>query len=588
MINESQPSSVSRKGIFLILGVALLLGSLAALGISGRSFWLLWQKEHQPNPKAVPATPAKTPGAIVAEFAQTNDITWFGGGILGLFVSVRLLQAGRKRKTLVEEAEAMVAAKRVEMSDIVPVTAHKAPRRSASKRWSSCNVLQVGAEKRQLWGFAASRGGFALSQQQTVPLVEPLPIKLVAKDWKTLFQPRLNIAWLPVDQVFLRVTQLPVGDFDETLSMVELQLEKLSPLPVTQIVWSIQILPRHVDNLQTVIVIIVERDLVQEFLGQLEGQGYLADQLELPLLDQLQATPISGDGAWIYPGNTAGKLTGLVAWWYGGTLRNLGLLHVPMVDNRDTLLKEQLTQMAWSGELEGWLTSTPRWHLVADERSAVDWQPMFRAWLGQPVEVISPLSQSELAALTARRAAQAEPKANILPVEYSTRYKQQFVDRLWIRGLLAVLGIYAFLVMIYFVGVQIQGYRTGEVNKQVAKLAPDYTNTLQLKAKLEVLQEREALKFASLDCWKYTAEFLPESVTLNSLEFRNGKTLALNGTAPADQRSLITDFNEAMRKATKDGKPFFEKVDPPSQKLLNGSITWYFNAELARSEEPSQ
>ena len=265
--------------------------------------------------------------------------------------------------------------------------------------------MQIGSERRQLWGFTAARGGFSLNQEQSIPAADPLPLKLVAKDWKTLFQPKLNIAWLPFEQVFLRVTQLPAGDFDDTLAMVELQLEKLSPLPVTQIVWSIQILPHRVDNLQTVIVIVVARDLVQEFLGQLEGQGYLADQLELPMLDQLQATPITGDGAWIYPGNDTGKLTALVAWWYGGALRNLGLLHVPTVENRDILLKEQLTQMAWSGELEGWLTSAPRWHLVADETAAADWQPMFRSWLGQPVKTFAPLSQSELAKLTAKRAA---------------------------------------------------------------------------------------------------------------------------------------------------------------------------------------
>ena len=169
--------------------------------------------------------------------------------------------------------------------------------------------------------------------------------------------------------------------------MVELQLEKLSPLPVTQIVWSIQVLPQQVDNLQSVIVVIVARDLVEEFLGKLEGQGYLADQLELPMLDQLLATPVNGDGAWIYAGQSGGKFTALVAWWYGGALRNLGLLHVPAAENRDAMLKEQLTQMAWAGEVEGWLTSAPRWHLVADEATAADWQPMFRSWLGQPVEL---------------------------------------------------------------------------------------------------------------------------------------------------------------------------------------------------------
>ncbi len=580
--NHSLPAW--RKWIYLILGGALVLGSMTGLSFSGRSLWALWHKESQPNPASVPGTRAKTPINILAEIAKSNDFPWFIGEVLGLFVGVRLLQIAGKKKDQPGE----ITTENIDKTDAAVATISKVPRRSAVKRWSSCNVLQVGPDQRKLWGFTAARSGFALNQEQSIPLVEPLPISQVAKDWKTLFQPRLNIAWLPVEQVFLRVTQLPLGDFDETLAMVELQLEKLSPLPVTQIVWSIQILPHHVDNLQTVIVIIVARDLVQDFLGQLEGQGYLADQLELPLLDQLQATTVSGDGAWIYPGNSVGKFTALVAWRYGGTLRNLGLLHLPAVDNRDVLLKEQLTQMAWSGELEGWLTAAPRWHLVADETATASWQPMFRSWLGQPVETISPLSQSELAALTARRAAQAEPKANILPAEYSARYQQQFYDRLWIRGLLAVLAIYGFLVLIYFAVLQVQDYRTDKVTEQVNGLSRNYTNTLQLKDQLDLLQDRENLKFASLDCWKTTAELLPESVTLNSLEFRNGKTLVLNGTAPADQRSLITDFNEALRKHTKDGKPFFEKVDPPTQKLINNTITWYFNADVARAEDASQ
>ena len=94
-------------------------------------------------------------------------------------------------------------------------------------------------------------------------------------------------------------------------------MEKLSPMPVTQVVWSIQVLPHAEGNLQTVIVMIVARNAVEEFLGQLEGQGYLADRLEMPLLDQLQATTVTQDGAWIYPG--PGKRQPRRRWWRGGT-----------------------------------------------------------------------------------------------------------------------------------------------------------------------------------------------------------------------------------------------------------------------------
>src|SRR5262249_37411528 len=91
---------------------------------------------------------------------------------------------------------------------------------------NSCNVLQVGAQARHLWKFELRRNGFVLSCEQTCPQGESLPGMVVAKDWRSLWQQKLNIAWLPPEQVFLRVAQFPLSDFNETLAMVELQLEK--------------------------------------------------------------------------------------------------------------------------------------------------------------------------------------------------------------------------------------------------------------------------------------------------------------------------------------------------------------------------
>ena len=166
-------------------------------------------------------------------------------------------------------------------------------------RFHSCNVLHVGPVQRRLWQFDARNGGFTAHRDQVVEAGEALPYALVTKTWRSLWQPKLNVAWLPADSVFFRVTQLPKSSLEETRTMVEFQLEKLSPIPVTQVVWSLLVLPAlpapaatQPDEsavpsaLQTVIVVLAERKIVEEFLGQLEGQGYLADRLELPMLDQ--------------------------------------------------------------------------------------------------------------------------------------------------------------------------------------------------------------------------------------------------------------------------------------------------------------
>src|SRR5580658_6922126 len=97
-------------------------------------------------------------------------------------------------------------------------------------RWNSCNVLQVSPDANRLWQFEA-KGNFKLNKELRAESLLPLPANLVARSWSSLWKPRLNVAWLPPEAVFLRVIQLPRGSFAETVSMVELQLEKFSPLP---------------------------------------------------------------------------------------------------------------------------------------------------------------------------------------------------------------------------------------------------------------------------------------------------------------------------------------------------------------------
>ncbi len=510
------------------------------------------------------------------------------GGLLLLGLGAWLVRVTSKRRSqAAKQAPAAPAP--------VPLRAAMKPlkRKAGTAAIHSCNVLQTGPEARQLWQFDARNGGFVLNRQQTSFAGEQLPAKLVTKDWRSLWQRKLNVAWLPHEHVFLRAAQFPLSDFQETLAMVELQLEKLSPLPVAQICWSLQVLPQTRENMQTVVLMIMARTVVEEFLGQLEGQGYLADRLELPLLDQLQATEIREDGAWIYPETQGGRSTALVAWWYGGTLQNLDLVTL-LPANGPANLKEQLLQMAWAGELEGWLTSPPRWHLVAEAPAAAEWGPALRAGLEQSIEVLAPLPTSELAALTAQRAAQADPRANLLPVEFASRYQQQFVDRLWMRGLGTVVALYVVGVVIYFIALQVLLFRTHGVEQQVAAWGPMYTNAIQLKTRYQVLQDTEDLKFAALDCYKAVAELMPESLTLESWNFSEGKSLALVGSAPAGQAEEVFKFEAALRAATANGRPDGRRLFDPNKgehattHFTPGAggaahVSWSFRLELNRA-----
>jgi hypothetical protein len=461
-------------------------------------------------------------------------------------------------------------------------------------RWNTCNILHLARDAKRLWQFDAKGGGFVLGREQRVAHTETLPAKGVVKSWSTLWQPRLNIAWLPLECVFLRIIELPASNYEETLAMVELQLEKISPVPLTQAVWTMHVAGTHqslakadgtTESLQTIVVVIAERSVVEEFVGKLEKDGFLADRLEAPMLDQLAAVQTQADGAWLFPFSAAGQDAALVALWSGGVLRNLSLVALTSGDDRAKELKDQLAHIVWAGELEGWLASPPSWHLVADGVNATEWENVLRSSLNEAVQVVTPPAVADLAARTASRAAAAE-KSNLLPEEFTARYQNQFYDRLWLRGLLYAGAAYAVFLVIYFCATTVLSYRVSSVESEVSKLSGVYTNSLQLKACYDVLKERQQLKYAALDSWLWVSQELPQGITLQRFGFTDGQRLSLNGTAPQEMMETLLNFNTALKQKQVNGQYVFDqsKGEPVSPRVNPSGLSWSMTLELVHAE----
>jgi hypothetical protein len=459
----------------------------------------------------------------------------------------------------------------------------------AAKKWPSCNVFHTGAEQHQVWHFDLKGKRFVPKGGQTLPAGRPMPPAVAGKTWQSLLQPRLNVAWLPSEEVFLRVVQLPQCPPTELSAMVELQLEKLSPMPVAQLLWNAITLGEGAEGMQTVLVVMAERAAAEAFLGRLETAGLFTDRLDCPAVDQLMALKPDTDGAWILPDLSGAPDKALVAWWSGGILRSLGLIQRPADGNAAGALRDQLLQMAWAGEVEGWLTQSPRWHLVAGEETQAGWLSALKEGLGEEIVLIAPASPEELALSCANRAAQSgDMIRGLLPADFALRYRQQFTDRLWMGSLGAVLGIYVLGVLAYFAVLGVEGWRLRSVEKEVARLGPAYTNALDLKATFDVLNDLQELKYAALDCWKLTAELLPSEVVLDGMNFSDGSKLTLNGTVPENAVDALIDFSAALRNVKVDGKPLF---DPGQGEQLSykkspraAEMSWNFSLVLRRSE----
>jgi hypothetical protein len=330
--------------------------------------------------------------------------------------------------------------------------------------------------------------------------------------------------------------------------------------------------------LQTVVVIIAGRSAVEEYLGQLETQGFLADRLEAPGLDQLLSLNIHEEGVWIIPGEVGEPA--LVAWWYGGTVQNMTMLTLSAGVGRGPQLRTQIQQIAWAGELEGWLPGPPKIHLVTSPAEARFWEPIFMD-VGEEIDVIAPMPESQLVARSAQRCAN-EAGTNLLPPEFTKRYRQQFVDGLWMRGAFAVLSLYVVGVLIYFGALYMLKVKFNYVKNDLAGIGGAYTNALKDSEQLKILQERDELKFAALDCWKAVAENLPENLTIDDLYFDHQK-LELVGTAAADDDEAVLKFNEDLRNVPNPKRPtdtLFSDVTPPNSSTSGDKVRWRFVCTL--------
>ncbi len=452
-------------------------------------------------------------------------------------------------------------------------------------RVKSCQILLRNKDSRQVWMFAVGKDKLSFSSEVSAAHESPLPAGTRQRDWQELLQPRLNIACLPSGLVFVRVIQLPAGSADEIPSMVEFELEKVSPLPTAQVVWTFEVLERSPEGLSTVLVVVAARNAVEEFLGGLEVGGFIAHCLDVPLVRELRSLQPTEDGIWILVEDSQSERTVLAAWRVGGIWREVTLIRLAEGDAGAEQLLQQLACGAWGGELAGWLQAVPPVHLRGSPEAAhLLTEPLAR-WQGQEVQVEPRLAPQVLAHAGATYHLESAA-SSLVPPEVVARHRNQLIDRLWIKGLGNVGITYLFFVFCYFAVLKYQEHQLDDTRAEAVSLGKTYTNTLQLKERITVIQGQIDLRFAALNAWRAAVERLPESMTLSRLNFDKGRTLKLLGTVPAENIPDVTRFNSELKKVMIDGQPLFASVTPANIRSQAGPSAWDFEAVLRRSESP--
>lgn len=457
----------------------------------------------------------------------------------------------------------------------------------ASSRFQSCVVLAALPTGRRLWQFDISKNRVKPAGEILIEPGKPLPKRLWTRDWQALVQPCLRVAWMPTDGVFVRAIQLPSGDPSELQALVEFQIDGVSPLPLNQITWTAFGVPHPDGHHQTALVIVASRSSVEEFLNRQADGGFVVQHLDLPLVRAWRSLQPTSDGLWLLVETVEERRYCLCGWFIGGVWRDVSLLAAGSGPTAASSLVSQLGQNVWAGEMAGWADGVPPIHVAADPAVVSELEPALVAWSGQPVVRQTPISIPMLA-LSSASAYLNPAGASLVPEDWTAAQRQKSVDRLWIRGLGAIGVAYLVFLFLFLIALNVRKYQRDELRSTVGTMGMNYTNSLQLKAQVGVLQEQVALRFAALDAWRAAVDLLPVSATLQQLDFQKGHTLALRGTVAPEGTADITKFNSDLKKAQVGGEPLFSTVKAAQFTTKpNAPITdWSFEAELRRAEAP--
>jgi len=461
---------------------------------------------------------------------------------------------------------------------------------------SACNVVDCSSGKQQFWRFNKGKNQMKLVDVRETALDEPIQAKHLERDTSQMWNAHCqNDAWIPAQKVYFRVVQLPQCSEKELPGMVELQVDKISPLPLSQAVWTFELVPvyRPDRDQQTVVVMIAEKSVVERYVGDLEKIGYRPDRLEPAILHQLMATPEGGsrpDGAWIYPSFGEEQIVCTVAWWDEGVLHNITQIAISSREHLNELTSH-LTATTWAGEMEGWLTGDTDWHLVAGNQLGEEWLDILNDWAGKGVQVEEPPETNAMAAAAAGRAVRSLNQGNLLPPDRRAMYHRDDVDRVWGNILTWSVMFYVVLLSVYFVvksQVAAKEEEAYQANRKARDMQKDYK---EFGVKRRLLEEQLELRWTALSVFKAVSEHIPEDVTLDSIVFsesRNnqGNNITLRGRVSQGDSKKLQDYSEALANVVvveKENQPLFSRVEPPNMdSRAGGYLSWYIICILKR------
>ena len=442
--------------------------------------------------------------------------------------------------------------------------------RATTMEWSC--VKQAGT---RFWAQQQRRVDLNQADDESTPAAEGLAeqIKSHASDLKG----QITVA-LPADKCLLRVFELPSADPEELASMVELQMDKVSPFPLENMSMSFEKLSGDEDNTR-VLVAGAQRELVESVSEAYRMAGLRVRHMDVDTLGWINLLKsqdaISEEGRQIIF-VLDGEGADLVVFDDGAPVLIRPFEDPSDGESSEEYAQELASELSYSmlsieaergarpvSDLTIWAQDNPKGQLATRIQETTGLQVETK-WL----DSLSPLSEGVV-----RRTVMDQPmKLDLAPTEWETALQEKRARRKLIRSTLTIAGVWLLLAGLGLGVLALQKKRVEKIRAQAERYEANAKKVRALQTKLDSLQAFADRSRSGLESLREFCVNMPEGVEIGNFRYTKGKSVSLKGQA--DRSELAYSFFKGLEDSS-----LFEKIDPDVT-TKNGKTQYNVSATL--------
>ncbi len=396
---------------------------------------------------------------------------------------------------------------------------------------------------------------------------------------------RLHVG-LPAETLLLRVVALPHASAEELRGMVELQMDKISPFPVEDMVFSHEVLERGAE-LSRVLVVAARLNGLEDVGRLLKGAGVQAERLDAammgwwPLLHEIEAVPASGRHVhlMVHEGGSDMLVT------LNG--HPIAMRRLPEI-GADADAQTWARDMVW--EINHSLMALELEHGGEADDSMTVWHGGGQARAGatalhdlcenkpeqRSLEELPPLSEG-----LARRALRGDAGLlDLTPQRWRSDERRQRFRKRMKQAAAALAALWVAGMGLVFGGAMVQSRWVETLRLRQAEWAEPADQVRDMRERVRMIRRFAVTDHSAIECLREVARLLPDGVELTSFTYRKGEGIQIAGQAGTIDQ--VYEYQTRM-----DGSELFVRVSLSGPRLDTRRGQQVFDMDIDLPEDPS-